>query len=171
MKGWEGYDPEKVTGLYPNEQASDFAFLPFGGGQRKCVGDQFAMLEAAATMSLMLKHFDFEKEEIYGDLASGKETVLEVFECTFSFMVHDSVDIQADALHALGQICIRHSNFMIGESKLKHLYIDILVESFYSDAHKIKVLNNLEAYLAEEEVRMRKLDEHCKLQLTTCSHH
>lgn len=47
---WEGYNPDKITGLYPNEIASDFAFLPFGGGQRKCVGDQFAMMEAAVTM-------------------------------------------------------------------------------------------------------------------------
>jgi cytochrome P450 family 97 subfamily B polypeptide 3 len=60
VKGWEGYNPDKVSGLYPNEQAADFGFLPFGGGQRKCVGDQFAMLEAAATMSMMLKNFDFE---------------------------------------------------------------------------------------------------------------
>lgn len=50
VKGWEGYDPRRINGLYPNEVASDFAFLPFGGGQRKCIGDQFAMLEAAVTM-------------------------------------------------------------------------------------------------------------------------
>jgi len=50
VKGWEGYNPEKINGLYPNEIASDFAFLPFGGGQRKCIGDQFAMMEAAVTM-------------------------------------------------------------------------------------------------------------------------
>jgi len=60
VKDWNGYDPDKVTGLYPNEIASDFAFIPFGGGQRKCVGDQFAMLEAAVTMSMLLKEFDFE---------------------------------------------------------------------------------------------------------------
>jgi cytochrome P450 len=47
---WAGYDPDKVTGLYPNEQATDFAFLPFGGGARKCVGDQFAMMEAVCTL-------------------------------------------------------------------------------------------------------------------------
>jgi cytochrome P450 len=61
ITNWEGYDPEKISGLYPNEVATDFAFLPFGGGARKCVGDQFAMLEAAAT--LVRKHvhcrFDF----------------------------------------------------------------------------------------------------------------
>jgi cytochrome P450 len=60
VKGWAGYNPDKIQGLYPNEQAADFAFLPFGGGQRKCIGDQFAMLEAAATMSMLIKNFDFE---------------------------------------------------------------------------------------------------------------
>lgn len=60
VKGWQGYNPDKVQGLYPNEQAADFAFLPFGGGQRKCVGDQFALLEAATTMSVLIKHYNFE---------------------------------------------------------------------------------------------------------------
>ena len=60
VQGWEGYNPEKVTGLYPTEQASDYSFLPFGGGQRRCVGDQFAVLEAAATMSIILKNFEFD---------------------------------------------------------------------------------------------------------------
>ncbi len=50
VKEWQGYNPDKVNGLYPNEVAADFAFLPFGGGQRKCVGDQFAMMEATVTM-------------------------------------------------------------------------------------------------------------------------
>ena len=58
--GWDGYDPNKISGLYPNEQASDFAFLPFGGGARKCVGDQFAMMEATVTLSILLKNYNFE---------------------------------------------------------------------------------------------------------------
>lgn len=45
IKGWAGYDPNKRAGFYPSEIASDFAFIPFGGGERKCVGDQFATLE------------------------------------------------------------------------------------------------------------------------------
>jgi len=62
IKGWAGYDPDKVTGLYPNESASDFAFLPFGGGARKCVGDQFAVMEASVTFAVLLNNFDFEFE-------------------------------------------------------------------------------------------------------------
>eukprot|EP00978_Attheya_sp_CCMP212_P002169 scaffold4463_cov51-Attheya_sp.AAC.12 len=60
VKGWEGYNPDKIMGLYPNEQAADFAFLPFGGGKRKCVGDQFAMMEATVTMAMVLNSFEFD---------------------------------------------------------------------------------------------------------------
>ena len=60
VEGWKGYNPDRISGLYPNEQASDFAFLPFGGGQRKCVGDQFAMMEATVTMAMVLKNFNFD---------------------------------------------------------------------------------------------------------------
>ncbi|CAM9825620.1 unnamed protein product [Chrysoparadoxa australica] len=59
-EGWAGYDPAPLASqLYPNEIASDFSFLPFGGGQRKCVGDQFAYMEATVTLALLLQRFDF----------------------------------------------------------------------------------------------------------------
>jgi phytoene/squalene synthetase/cytochrome P450 len=63
--GWNGFNPQKV-GLYPNEIASDFAFLPFGGGARKCVGDQFALLEATVVMAAMIQRYEFEWVEPEG---------------------------------------------------------------------------------------------------------
>ena len=60
IEGWNGYDPELVTGLYPNEVATDYAYVPFGGGQRRCAGDVFAMMEATVALSVLLKKFSFE---------------------------------------------------------------------------------------------------------------
>lgn len=57
---WEGYDPSQFTGLYPSELAADFAYLPFGGGARKCVGDQFALLEATVTLAMIFRRFEFD---------------------------------------------------------------------------------------------------------------
>ena len=56
--GWAGFKVGGSKLLYPNEVVSDFAFMPFGGGSRKCVGDQFAMMEATATLALILQKFD-----------------------------------------------------------------------------------------------------------------
>mmetsp|Transcript_27697 Transcript_27697/g.40906 ORF Transcript_27697/g.40906 Transcript_27697/m.40906 type:complete len:639 (-) Transcript_27697:144-2060(-) len=62
---WRGYDPERwgENLLYPNEVAADFAYLPFGGGARKCVGDEFAMLEATVTLAMVLRRFEFDFDE------------------------------------------------------------------------------------------------------------
>ncbi len=35
-------------------------FIPFSGGPRKCVGDQFALMEAVVALAVLLKRFDFE---------------------------------------------------------------------------------------------------------------
>lgn len=61
---WKGFDPEKWSNLlYPNEIASDFAFMPFGAGARKCVGDEFAVMEAVVTLAMTLRRFEFEFDE------------------------------------------------------------------------------------------------------------
>lgn len=61
---WAGYNPSaQGSSMYPNEIAADFAFLPFGGGMRKCVGDQFALMEATVALSMLLRRFDFR---LYG---------------------------------------------------------------------------------------------------------
>lgn len=57
---WAGFQPEAGRGsLYPNEVASDFAFIPFGGGPRKCLGDQFAFFEATVALAVLLRRFTF----------------------------------------------------------------------------------------------------------------
>ncbi|KAJ8601736.1 hypothetical protein CTAYLR_006746 [Chrysophaeum taylorii] len=60
--GWAGYDPDSIpaTSLYPNEQTADFAFLPFGAGSRRCLGDQFAILESTVMLARLITTFDFE---------------------------------------------------------------------------------------------------------------
>jgi len=55
---WNGYVPNLST-LYPNEVHADFAYLPFGAGSRKCVGDQFACMEAAITLALIFQRYEF----------------------------------------------------------------------------------------------------------------
>ncbi|KAK1404794.1 Cytochrome P450, chloroplastic [Heracleum sosnowskyi] len=61
VEGWAGFDPSRSPGaLYPNEIISDFAFLPFGGGPRKCVGDQFALMESTVALAMLLQKFDVE---------------------------------------------------------------------------------------------------------------
>ncbi|XP_065854016.1 cytochrome P450 97B2, chloroplastic-like [Euphorbia lathyris] len=61
IEGWAGFDPARSPGaLYPNEIVSDFAFLPFGGGPRKCVGDQFALMESTIALAMVLRKFDVE---------------------------------------------------------------------------------------------------------------
>lgn len=56
---WNGYEPN-LASLYPNEVHADFAYLPFGGGGRKCIGDQFACMEAAVTLAMVLRKFDLK---------------------------------------------------------------------------------------------------------------
>jgi len=63
VKGWKGYDPKmRSKGLWVAnlEIASDHALVPFGAGPRKCVGDQFALLEGAVSLVMLLRRFEFE---------------------------------------------------------------------------------------------------------------
>jgi hypothetical protein len=35
-------------------------YLPFGGGKRKCIGDQFALFESITALSMLVRRFDFK---------------------------------------------------------------------------------------------------------------
>ncbi|KAI5076498.1 hypothetical protein GOP47_0008563 [Adiantum capillus-veneris] len=58
----EDFLPERfdLDGPVPNESNTDFRYIPFSGGPRKCVGDQFAMLEAIVALAMLLQHLDFD---------------------------------------------------------------------------------------------------------------
>lgn len=59
----EKFDPDRfgpLDGPIPNEQNTNYRYVPFSGGPRKCVGDQFALMEATVVLATLLKSFEFE---------------------------------------------------------------------------------------------------------------
>ncbi|GBF96486.1 cytochrome P450 [Raphidocelis subcapitata] len=57
------FDPDRfpVDAPMPNEVTEAYKYLPFGGGRRKCVGDQFALFEAVVGLGMLLRRFEFER--------------------------------------------------------------------------------------------------------------
>lgn len=53
------FRPERF--LAPNEPVHRFAYFPFGGGPRVCIGNHFATLEATLALATMLRHRRFER--------------------------------------------------------------------------------------------------------------
>lgn len=52
-------DPERFDPTRP-EQTNVFAFIPFGGGHRKCVGNAFALLQVKSIFCALLARYEFE---------------------------------------------------------------------------------------------------------------
>ncbi|KAK9917377.1 hypothetical protein WJX75_003717 [Coccomyxa subellipsoidea] len=57
----EEFDPDRflLDGPVPNETTENFNYLPFGGGRRKCIGDQFALFESLSALAILLRRFEF----------------------------------------------------------------------------------------------------------------
>ncbi|WP_227374582.1 cytochrome P450 [Haladaptatus halobius] len=55
---WE-FRPERWTNEFRRE-LPDFAYFPFGGGSRKCIGDGFAMREAKLVLAMLGRRFEFD---------------------------------------------------------------------------------------------------------------
>eukprot|EP00878_Enallax_costatus_P024806 GHUV01026495.1.p1 GENE.GHUV01026495.1~~GHUV01026495.1.p1 ORF type:complete len:533 (+),score=153.01 GHUV01026495.1:330-1928(+) len=57
----EAFLPERfpLDQPIPSEQNTDYRYIPFSGGPRKCVGDQFALMEAVVALAVLLKRFSF----------------------------------------------------------------------------------------------------------------
>jgi cytochrome P450 len=54
----EGFDPERFTPERVKARP-EFAYLPFGGGPRVCVGNHFALLEGQVAMAVMAQRYRF----------------------------------------------------------------------------------------------------------------
>jgi cytochrome P450 len=52
----ETFDPERFT---PERVAArpDYAYFPFGGGPRRCIGSQFALMEAEVVLAMLASRF------------------------------------------------------------------------------------------------------------------
>ena len=53
------FDPSRFEA--PREEDKrDFAYIPFGGGRHKCMGNAFALLQVKAILAILLRRYDFE---------------------------------------------------------------------------------------------------------------
>ena len=61
-KNPEVFDPERFmpAGVDARKALGQprYAYFPFSGGKRQCIGDHFARMEAAIITSMVMRHFD-----------------------------------------------------------------------------------------------------------------
>ncbi|CAL8128684.1 unnamed protein product [Orchesella dallaii] len=114
---------------------------------------------AIFTSGLFFRYFDFTSADVYGSDYSP-DIVQQIF-AELLFMDGDSTgDFQYLAIQAIGNLCVRHYDFMLG-SDLKKIYKRILlttVTNTKEDSLKIQILLNIQLYLTEEEKRLIRQD-------------
>ncbi len=52
----ERFDPDRFL----SSENRRFSFMPFGAGERICIGNHFAMLESQLLLAMIIQEFDFE---------------------------------------------------------------------------------------------------------------
>ena len=56
----ESFDPERFIKKANERLRTPFTYLPFGGGPRVCIGNQYAMLQILMILSDLLRKYDFQ---------------------------------------------------------------------------------------------------------------
>ncbi|KAK8753828.1 hypothetical protein OTU49_001786 [Cherax quadricarinatus] len=118
---------------------------------------------ALYTIGLLLKNFDLKDEKVRCGLSD--DITEQVVETLLYFMDSPDMNLRYYTLQALGFVCIRHYELMMG-NRLKQLYHMLLLEPSVSSQLRIQTLQNIETYLQEEEVRMIKQDQEWAKQKT-----
>jgi cytochrome P450 len=54
------FDPERFAPGGPKERLHAYAYLPFGGGPRLCIGNQFALMEMQILLAMLVRKFDLK---------------------------------------------------------------------------------------------------------------
>ena len=67
----EAFRPERFLDDEAAADRPDFAYFPFGGGPRHCIGKRFAMLEAQLIVATLAREWRFEREYGALDLAAA----------------------------------------------------------------------------------------------------
>ncbi|HEX8349452.1 MAG TPA: cytochrome P450, partial [Hymenobacter sp.] len=55
----ERFDPDRFAEGRDKDRPA-YAYLPFGGGPRLCIGNQFALMEMQILLTFFIRHFDFQ---------------------------------------------------------------------------------------------------------------
>ena len=75
-RGPERFQPENFAAEY-SAGRPEFAYIPFGGGPRRCIGETFALIEIQLILATILRHYELR-------VAPGFEVVPE---CSFTLRV------------------------------------------------------------------------------------
>ncbi|MVM31542.1 cytochrome P450 [Spirosoma sp. HMF4905] len=54
------FDPDRFVPGGPKDQLHSYAYLPFGGGPRLCIGNQFALMEMQILLAMLVRSFELK---------------------------------------------------------------------------------------------------------------
>lgn len=57
------FDIDRYLAPREEDKKRDYAYLPFGGGRHKCMGNAFAILQVKAILSILLRRYDFQLDD------------------------------------------------------------------------------------------------------------